>query len=94
MMNLQYILIKFLHHGIIQVHPTKSSLSIISSRCDLIQQSIPDCGAVIQNVINIPEGVTISCGLPDASRERFSKDLVDDEQNSPHKKYEGLYYGY
>ena len=46
-----------------EVHPTKRSLSIIASSCNIIQQNIPDCEAAIPNILDVPEGITLSNGL-------------------------------
>ena len=45
------------NYGLREVHPTKRSLSIIASRCNIIQQNIPDFRAAIPNIMDIPEGI-------------------------------------
>ena len=73
------------NYGVRQVHPTKRSLSIIASRCNIIQQKIPECGAAIPNITDIPEFVTNSCGLLDATKKKRNQDLVDHEQHSQNR---------
>ena len=72
------------NHGVREVHPTKRSLSIIASRCKIMQQNIPECQTTIENIIDIPEGIKISCAMLDANKECVNKDLVNDEQHSQH----------
>ena len=69
-----------------KVHPTKRSLSIIVSRCNIIQQNIPECISAITNILDIPEGITLSCGLSKCTKETNIKDVVTDEQNQQPKK--------
>ena len=74
------------NYGVREAHPTKRSLSIVVSRCNIKQQNIPDCGAAITNIIDIPEGITITCGLSNSIKGRVNKELVDDKQHSQHPK--------
>ena len=73
------------NYGVREVHPTTRSLSIIASRCNIIQQNIPDFRATIANIIHIPEGIKISCGLPNSSNECVNKDQKDDKQICQHQ---------
>ena len=49
-------------YGVRQVHPTKRSLSIIASRCNIIQQNIPECKTAIPNITDIPNGISNHVG--------------------------------
>ena len=60
-------------HGVREVHPSKRSLSIITSRCNIKKQSIPDCWASIPNIIDIPQGIRMSCGIPLLGRRAETK---------------------
>ena len=51
-----------------------------------MQQNIPDCRAAIPNIIDIPEGIRMSCGLSNFSKESVNKELVDDKQPCQHQK--------
>ena len=70
------------NYGVGKVHPTKRSLSIIASRCNIMQQNIPESISGIPNILDIPEGITLSCGLSNSSKERQNKVVANEEQHS------------
>ena len=57
------------NYGVRDAHPTKRSLSIIVSRCNIMQQHIPHCETTIPNSMGIPERIKRSCGLSNFSKE-------------------------
>jgi len=68
--------------GVREVHPTQRSLSIIASRVNILQLNIPESELPLSNIANIPEGVTISCGLPTTNETRAtSTDVIDNVFN-------------
>ena len=74
-------------YGVGKVHPTKRSLSIIASRCNIIQQNVPMSISAIPNILDIPEGITLSCGLSKCSKKTDIKDVVNDKKNQQHQKH-------
>ena len=56
--------------GVREVHPTQRSLNIIVSRLNILTLNIPKSESPLSNIADIPEGVTISCGLPTTNETR------------------------
>ena len=74
------------NYGVREVHPTKRNLSIIASRCHIIQQDIPDCEQVIPNITDVPEGIKIACSMSDSNKECINKKIVNAEEHCQHTK--------
>ena len=60
------------------MHPTQRSLNIIASRVNILPLNVPESESPLSNIADIPEGVTISCGLPTTNKTRAtSTDVID-----------------
>ena len=49
-----------------------------------MQQNIPNCGKVIPNITDIPEGIKITCPISDPNKECIDNDIVHDEEHCQH----------
>ena len=71
--------------GVREVHPKQRSLSIITSRVNILQLNIPESESPLSNIANIPEEVTISCGLPTKNETRATATDVINNVFNPQK---------
>ena len=67
------------------MHPTQRSLNIIASRVNILPLNVPESESPLSNIADIPEGVTISCGLPTTNKTRATATDVIDNVFNPQK---------
>ena len=71
--------------GVREVHPTQSSINTIASRVNILPLNIPESESPLSNIADIPEGVTLFCGLPTTNKTRATANDVIYDVFNPQK---------